>query len=68
VRVIPGSFLGIGEYFVGRLYLCELSGGILDVAIIPIRVELQSLLPVRFLDSSRKAILVLGWLMWIAKG
>lgn len=50
VRIVPGAFLGVGEDFVGDLDFCEEFGGALDVAIVAVGVQLESLSAVRLLD------------------
>jgi hypothetical protein len=50
VRIVPCPFLGIREYLVSGLDLGEESRGIFDVAIVPVRVEFESLSSVSLLD------------------
>lgn len=54
--VVPGSFLGIGEDFVGRLDFGEFGGCAFDVAKVSVGVEFKSLSSVCFLDSMKISV------------
>lgn len=62
VRVVPGALLGVREDLVGGLDLGEALRGPLDVAVVPVRVQLEGFLPVGFLDPMAGRQTVLGWL------
>jgi hypothetical protein len=54
MRVVPGTFLGIGENLVGGLNLGEFSRRILDISIVSIGMQLESLFSVRLLDPKER--------------
>jgi hypothetical protein len=51
VRVVPGSFLRVGEDLVCGLDFCEEFCRVLDVAIVAVGVELECFAAVCFLDA-----------------
>jgi hypothetical protein len=53
MEVVPGTFLRIGQNLVGSLDFGEASCCVLCVAIVSIRMLLESFLSVCFLDSMR---------------
>lgn len=53
VGIIPGSFLGIRQNGIGRLYFGEQLGRLFDVPIIPVGMEFEGFLFVSFLDPIR---------------